>query len=539
MVIVQPAATHAAAPASEPSISLTLVKAVDGKDLELLLQPEGTAIVAGMGDAQDWNHASHLVDASGLRLHGGMLRGIVKVRLVPDATKPKDGKPVDCEFTLGVKLARDTAAGTYTGKVGPAECKGSVAGRRIPSYTGGAGEIELRLENAADSDKEWKRVVEAVIQNESDRQSAIVSTEIYRRCSVLLTGTDNDVRVEGNKISGGFGVVVPAEGDRPQQKYTYRLEGTVIGSTCGGLLVTTLNGKEMKGFFHGSLYPKPRIVKQYVYKKTPQVELQALVTLPPGWKKTDKRPVLVFFSGGGWRMGSLNQVFRHSYYFAERGMVVVRADYRIIPEGVTVGETQADTRSAVRWVRSHAGELGIDPAKVVTWGQSAGGQLAVAAALVDGKDDPGEDAAVSSVPDAIVLISPVLKFDPEDFKTEKDKKEFAGLCNPYASLKGKIPPTLIIIGSVDHLLDGCAVFARRATELGSRVDFYVEPEGEHTFALFATGINKTCLCMDLFLESLGYLKGRPTAVVVGEPMKAYPYRNPPTKPATSRPGRAG
>lgn len=47
--------------------------------------------------------------------------------------------------------------------------------------------------------------------------------------------------------------------------------------------------------------------KSFVYKKTKQAELELVVHYPPGWKETDQRPGIVFFFGGGWTGGKIEQ----------------------------------------------------------------------------------------------------------------------------------------------------------------------------------------------------------------------------------------
>ena len=48
-------------------------------------------------------------------------------------------------------------------------------------------------------------------------------------------------------------------------------------------------------------------VKEFVYKKAPEGALKMFVHYPPGWNKADKRPAIVFFFGGGWRQGRIEQ----------------------------------------------------------------------------------------------------------------------------------------------------------------------------------------------------------------------------------------
>src|SRR5262245_61387889 len=62
-------------------------------------------------------------------------------------------------------------------------------------------------------------------------------------------------------------------------------------------------------------------VREFVYKKTKQGELRIHVHYPPGWKKEDKRPAIVFFFGGGWNQGRVEQFEPQAKYLASRGMV--------------------------------------------------------------------------------------------------------------------------------------------------------------------------------------------------------------------------
>jgi acetyl esterase len=117
--------------------------------------------------------------------------------------------------------------------------------------------------------------------------------------------------------------------------------------------------------------------KEIVYKTIGERKLKMNVDFPPGWKKTDTRPVIVFFFGGGWNGGSVNAFARQAEYFSSRGLVCARADYRIKnKDGVTPDKCVEDARSAIRWVRANSAELGIDPQKLITAGGSAGGHLA-------------------------------------------------------------------------------------------------------------------------------------------------------------------
>ena len=109
--------------------------------------------------------------------------------------------------------------------------------------------------------------------------------------------------------------------------------------------------------------------KPFVFKSIGEVSLKLYVFNPPDHKASDARPALVLFFGGGWMHGDPSQFAKHAAYFASRGMVVVLPEYRTKEaHGTTPFECIADGKSAVRWVRAHATELGIDPQRIAAGG---------------------------------------------------------------------------------------------------------------------------------------------------------------------------
>src|SRR5262249_6892648 len=148
--------------------------------------------------------------------------------------------------------------------------------------------------------------------------------------------------------------------------------------------------------------------------KTQQAELEMHVHFPPDWKMGDKRAAIVFFFGGGWTNGRVEQFEPQAAYLAGRGMVAARADYRVKSRhNVTPDVCVEDAKSAVRWLLQNAAMLGVDPDRLVASGGSAGGHIAACTAC-PGLDAAGEDTKISSRPNAMILFNPVLRFDGED-----------------------------------------------------------------------------------------------------------------------------
>ncbi|MFO7974763.1 MAG: alpha/beta hydrolase [Candidatus Hydrogenedentota bacterium] len=86
-------------------------------------------------------------------------------------------------------------------------------------------------------------------------------------------------------------------------------------------------------------------------------------------------PAIVAIHGGAWLHGPRVQQWWYLHEFARRGYVVVTVDYRNLPR-YPFPHCLYDVKSAVRWMRLHADEYGIDPDRIFAFGASAGGHLA-------------------------------------------------------------------------------------------------------------------------------------------------------------------
>ena len=260
-----------------------------------------------------------------------------------------------------------------------------------------------------------------------------------------------------------------------------------------------------------------------VYRSVDGVDLEAWFFEPTGHRAEDRRPAIVFFFGGGWNGGSPGQFGPQASYLAERGMVAIAVDYRVRSrQGTLANVAVSDAKAAIRWVRTHAGRLGVDPNRIAAAGGSAGGHLAAATATLPGHDVAGAGADVSSAPNALVLFNPVLITAPLPGQSEEQAEKLENLrrrlgaepesMSPYHHVRPELPPTLILHGENDKTVpyQQVELFAEAMIATGNRCDLVGYPNQGHGFFNAHRSDNSaypdTVRRMDDFLVSLGWLK---------------------------------
>ncbi len=229
--------------------------------------------------------------------------------------------------------------------------------------------------------------------------------------------------------------------------------------------------------------PPPPTEKQ-TYKQVGDTKLEIWIWKPAGWKADDKRPAIVFYHGGGWRGGSPAAFARQSEKLAERGMVAFSVQYRLTTTpGVTIAECIKDAKSAFRWVRAHAAELGVDPNKIAAGGGSAGGHLAAALATLDSFNDEADDQAVPASPAALVLFNPAANLDFPRARERDMPLEELLLLSPCHHLKAGHPPTIIFHGDGDTTvpIETVQVYTTKVKELGGVCEVVVSSGQGHGF----------------------------------------------------------
>jgi acetyl esterase/lipase len=256
---------------------------------------------------------------------------------------------------------------------------------------------------------------------------------------------------------------------------------------------------------------------QRIYKQIDTVTLSMDIYYPPDMDKARSHPAMIFFFGGGWKGGTVNQFRPHAKYFSSRGIICILADYRVESRQKTSPfESLKDAKSAIRFIRENAAAFQIDTAKIIASGGSAGGHLAAATALVSEFNETGEDLTVSCVPNALVLFNPVIDNGPAGYGYDRIGDAYKDF-SPLHNIRSGAPPTILFLGTNDKLIPVATVryFQEAMNRVGSRCELFLYEGQPHGFFNFSNReyYYQTVLEADKFLISLGYLTGQPEIVV--------------------------
>ena len=257
-----------------------------------------------------------------------------------------------------------------------------------------------------------------------------------------------------------------------------------------------------------------------VYKSPDGYDLYVYLFQPNGHDpKNDKRPAAVFFFGGGWNGGEPAQFEQHARYLTSRGMVAALADYRVKSrQNATPPDCVADGKSAVRYLRTNASRLGIDPDRIAAGGGSAGGHVAAATATLPKLDDPKDDLSVSSRPNALLLFNPVYDNGPEGGWAHDRVKEYWRDISPAHHIDARCSPAIVFLGEKDPLIpvETAKRFQSNMKSFQIDSELHLYPGQVHGFFNQSKGGKEifldTLRKMDAFLVSQKFLSGPPTEV---------------------------
>ena len=233
-------------------------------------------------------------------------------------------------------------------------------------------------------------------------------------------------------------------------------------------------------------------------------------------------PVVVFVHGGGWRSGFRSEFVPMALRLARNGYASVTISYRLAGEAMYPAAVH-DVRAAVRWVREHAGDYGLDPRRIALAGGSAGGQIASLAGVTGhlNQFDPGAAGSdVSSAVQAVVNIDGLSDFTSEAARVNEDdpKKSISAAgywfggryaekaalwreASPIQYVNSSMPPILFIGSAQPRFAVGRDEMVEKMTQLRVPSKVVLLPDTPHSFWMFDPWLQPTVDVTVAFLNA--------------------------------------
>lgn len=209
---------------------------------------------------------------------------------------------------------------------------------------------------------------------------------------------------------------------------------------------------------HANFYQSTSVKDGYVVDRN-------LIYTPPDWPERipadlyrprpseQLAPAVLLIHGGGWTgkdgRWQMEPIARH---LAKRGYVVLNVTYRLAPKWIYPSPVE-DMREAVKWLRAHAGEQGIDPERIAVFGYSAGGYLAEMVAYSKTPEDSKIRAVVAGGAPSNLAFYPGGDLVPQFLGgTQQQVPERFHEASPVNYVSRSSPPTFIYQGMGDQLV---------------------------------------------------------------------------------------
>lgn len=182
---------------------------------------------------------------------------------------------------------------------------------------------------------------------------------------------------------------------------------------AASLLVTTATAQDLMGqspeaqvvdvpVVQGRIDAISGVVYSQVFERGRSVRGLKMTLFVPRTK--EKKPAVLYFPGGGFTSADHEKFLEMRYALACAGYVVAACEYRAVPNKFPA--LLEDAKAAVRWMRAHASEFGVDANRIGLLGDSAGGYVVQMAGASNGEKnwDVGDFKEVSSDVQAVVSI---------------------------------------------------------------------------------------------------------------------------------------
>lgn len=182
---------------------------------------------------------------------------------------------------------------------------------------------------------------------------------------------------------------------------------------AASLLVTTATAQDLMGqspeaqvvdvpVVQGRIDAISGVVYSQVFERGRSVRGLKMTLFVPRTK--EKKPAVLYFPGGGFTSADHEKFLEMRYALARAGYVVAACEYRAVPNKFPA--LLEDAKAAVRWMRAHASEFGVNADRIGLLGDSAGGYVVQMAGATNGEKnwDVGDFKEVSSDVQAVVSI---------------------------------------------------------------------------------------------------------------------------------------
>lgn len=182
---------------------------------------------------------------------------------------------------------------------------------------------------------------------------------------------------------------------------------------AASLLVTTATAQNLMGqspeaqvidvpVVQGRIDAISGVVYSQVFERGRSVRGLKMTLFVPRTK--EKKPAVLYFPGGGFTSADHEKFLEMRYALARAGCAVAACEYRAVPNKFPA--LLEDAKAAVRWMREHASEFGVDADRIGLLGDSAGGYVVQMAGATNGEKnwDVGDFKEVSSDVQAVVSI---------------------------------------------------------------------------------------------------------------------------------------
>ena len=202
------------------------------------------------------------------------------------------------------------------------------------------------------------------------------------------------------------------------------------------------------------------------------------------WPTADPNlPILLYFHGGGFRVGDLDTHDGICRALAKSaGVLVVSVDYRLAPEHPWPAAVN-DCYAALEWVSKHAGEIGGDRDRIAVGGDSAGGNLSAVTAL-KARDLNGPAMAFqlliypstnlasmdtdswNTLGDGYFLTREGVNFMRGEYVPDLTDRKRPDVSPLFAKDHSGLPPALVITAEFDPLKDEGEAYAKKLAAAG-------------------------------------------------------------------------